>query len=205
MIYTVFAIIICVAITGTVCIDPTTGTTTRKTLHLEPYSYFGYDCKGSADYIKSIDGKLFTCLRNGWNLTMDDLRNCSAKYCCREYELHRGVKTLVHKHCRKDEGKPDTSDKSLISICVTKKGHQLSDSFCNGLSVRLPMGADCDHIVDSLAKGIDPFPTPSVSVRPPQHSGPNQSSTARPNPQSTAVSVSLAAIMVSIVVDVYGF
>ncbi|CAG2104040.1 unnamed protein product [Medioppia subpectinata] len=99
------------------------------------------------------------------------------------------VKTLVHKHCRKDEGKPDISDKPLKSICINKKGHPLSDSFCNGLSGRLPMGADCDHIVDSLAKGINPYPTPSVSVRPPQHSGPNQSSTARPNPQSTAVSI----------------
>ncbi|CAG2117545.1 unnamed protein product, partial [Medioppia subpectinata] len=141
----------------------------------------------------------------------DDLRNWLAKSCCREYELHRGVKTLVHKHCRKDEGKPDISDKPLKSICVNKKGHPLSNSFCNGLSGRLPMGADCDHIVDSLAKGIDPYyktnpyPTPSVSVRPPQHSGPNQSSTARPNPQSTAVSVLLAAIVVSIAVNVYGF
>ncbi|CAG2100703.1 unnamed protein product [Medioppia subpectinata] len=112
---------------------------------------------------------------------------------------------IVHKHCRKDEGKPDISDKPLKSICINKKGHPLSDSFCNGLSGRLPMGADCDHIVDSLAKGINPYPTPSVSVRPPQHSGPNQSSTARPNPQSTAVSVLLAAIVVSIAGDVYDF
>ncbi|CAG2108912.1 unnamed protein product [Medioppia subpectinata] len=131
MIYTVFAIIICVAIIGTVGADSTTGATIRKRLHIEPYS--------------------------------------------------------VHKHCRKDESKPDTSDRVLKSMCVNKNRHQLSDSFCNRLSGRLPMGADCDHIVDSLAKVIDPYPTPSVTARPPQHSGPNQSSTARNNSQSTGV------------------
>ncbi|CAG2100646.1 unnamed protein product [Medioppia subpectinata] len=160
MVYTLIAITVAAIVCGE-SVDPTIGAIgTHMTTDSTGVDNtdLGYNCDQQFlnNFADNIRLNLTYCLSGDlWAPGAPAPDFTDAINCCYHYDLNRVVKPMYDKECRKVSDKYDSDVRKMMTNC-TANGHQLSDSFCAGLTGKRPMSPECQMFITGLANRVVP-------------------------------------------------